>query len=222
MFFVLSLPRCGSNMLATALDTHPELHNFGELLHHRRYRRQIMRYGTREWLIRNDLQENDFFVAHFTSPDHPKVKVQHVDFWNWMSRTHGRVILLQRENILRRAVSLAMLHKTGAWQRRDGDPPNSEKVHISTAFLRRVYTETTHAYSCIKRLFPNGLRVTYEQLCRSQDTTLRRVQEYLGVATMQLSVRTLQQELRPLSDVVSNYSQLRNALMSNRKFSRFF
>ena len=60
------------------------------------------------------------------------------------------------------------------------------------------------------------LDITYEELTADLDAGMARVQQFLGVPPKRLAISTVKQEVRPLSEVIANYGELRKAWAGTR------
>ena len=136
-----------------------------------------------------------------------------------------RVIILRRQNLLARSVSVQFACSRGVWHIHNrGEQIRSWQqpaVHIVPATVRREATAIGHMLSRLTWLFPNALQISYEQLADETRSTLGRVQDFLGVPRRVLTSRT-QKNSRPWQDRVSNYKELQRQLGTDPRFSPYF
>jgi LPS sulfotransferase NodH len=118
-------------------------------------------------------------------------------------------IYLEREDILRQAVSLALAHATGVWYnraeepgqpRRDADLAFDEQLVLTS--LDRLRSDRASWESFFVRRGVEPLRLTYEQLVGNPTDTVLAVARYVGVDVPQQQV-TAQSEYAPLADSIN-------------------
>jgi LPS sulfotransferase NodH len=150
------------------------------------------------------------------------------DLWDFLQRrTDIAIIHLTRENLLAQQVSGALAQKSGRWGvgATGGIAPPSENPtvtlnpqHCKEDFeaARRLQREAEERFSS-----HSVLSITYEDLVERRESTLRRVQDHIGVPIHSLATQTRKQQKRPLREVVENYDALRSEL-SNTPWATFF
>ena len=118
-------------------------------------------------------------------------------------------VYLEREDILRQAVSLALAHATGVWYNREQEPGQAKRdadlpyddplVMTSLDRLRRDRVSWDEFF---KRRGIDPLRLTYEQLVAKPEETVLAVARHVGVEVPEQQV-TAKSEYVPLADSIN-------------------
>ena len=131
-----------------------------------------------------------------------------------------RVILLTREDPLQATVSAEQAKLSGRWGigatgGADGAAPS---VVLDASKLVRDFEAAWRQADEAKSFFEGhpAVELTYEQLVADPLRSLARVQELLGTPPANLSTKTRKLQRRPLSEVVSNWDEVRRALAGTR------
>ena len=144
-----------------------------------------------------------------------------------------KVIHLKRKNILRTLVSRAIAGKTDQWvQKADSHDTGSrtdkqiladKQIFISPGECLDGFNETRDREILFDRRFQHHdkIEVFYEDLTRHRAQELNRIQEFLGVDITPLSSGLVRQNPEPLSQLISNYSQLKK-FFGDTQWSSFF
>lgn len=150
------------------------------------------------------------------------------DLWAHLrSRTDVKIIHLVRENFLRQKVSARMAAATETWNATSpsGDTNTTERpqVEIDPDTCKRDFAAVERMRREAEQEFGNHalLRSSYEKIVDNPREELRRIQRFLGLDVEPLQTETRKQEKRPLDKVISNYSELREAL-ENTRWIQFF
>ena len=225
-FVILNAPRCGSNMLATVLNSHPDV-----LCHHEIFNPHVIGYA-------RHLQDDTFTLGTMDERQRDPI-----DFLGrlWSVRlgrrcvgfklcerqnervyrhvlddTSVKKIILKRRNRVRRFVSLLRAERTGEWVVYRGSARRAEDTAIDVdpaAFLEDLATNDAYYAELEETLrATNQIAITcdFEDL-RTRETRSRLL-EFLGVPVAELEEDTLPLMLRPLSEVVTNFAELQAAL----------
>lgn len=213
-WFISSYPRCGTHMLVTALDSHPELQCHGEIFNPRT---QPGSHGLRKTagVLEKFWQPGCGFAAHAYIGRRPKQITETAprgvfqDFWSHIP-PGTRVISLRRRNHLRRYVSHCQAKLRKVWNS-ETKPVGSTSCVISH---KKLLASVAFAETCWKQClqqFPDALVVYYEDLCDNWGSVTQELQQYLEVAPHALrpSTQKLGGELR---DTIANFDELTKQL----------
>ena len=201
---IITMPRSGSQMLFSALQTHPELTICAWPWDDNDLIRQAAKFyaeagkGCRV-LITHHNWANNWSVNHCGMA---------IDtMWRRLAEiTSGRAILLRRDNYLKRYLSIKITEKLGI----SVAVPRTKHVKVDfnpEEFMVRM----SHSYKCWRRvmsIFPEAKVLTYKDLCDDWHNAIRASQVHLGLQPMLIKKLTCQQETRMIADIVSNYGEM--------------
>lgn len=227
-FVILAVPRSGSNLLCTLLNSHPdvvchhEVFNPEGIFYALDFREMSPGLGSRNDRDREPLE----FLARLWRHDWG---VSHVGF----KMTRGqdeqvlaavleepgvRKILLRRSNVLRTYVSELIAQQTGRWEvyRVTELPVDRPRLRVEAeaffahAQLNEVYY--TQLEDVLTRSGQAWLATDYENLFSSSEQ--RRLLRFLGVAhdCAALEPQSVRQNPEPLRHLIDNYDELAQAL----------
>ncbi|MFK7787563.1 MAG: sulfotransferase domain-containing protein [Crocinitomicaceae bacterium] len=227
-FLILSEPRSGSNMLCSLLNSHPEI-----VCHHELFNIKGVNYAldwrdtekapqiTKEERDQHPLVFLDSvwkaspssFVG-FKMTSHPDRTV----LYTLLKDTSVKKIILTRKNRLRMYVSFLTALKNNQWEvyKNGENPKGKTSVHVNKEeFVAHAEGYTTHLEHCTQQITENEgdfISIYYEDL--KEPETHRMVLDYIGVNDSNHSLETLSIKLNRnrLSDVISNYDELAEAL----------
>ncbi len=240
-FIILGEHRVGSNLLVTLLDSHPDCRTRPEILNNiyplSRYKKLLRRrlpllYFRKEaWGDARGKKAvgTKVFYQQFQSSPSVMGAVGKDDSIH--------IIHLTRENLLRQFLSLTMAKTTKKWSHLEGYEwkgkliPTEEKPHSQpqepielpveklTQFLNRSITRQAK----FRTLFTKHptLEVTYEELTGQRDSTLNRIQNFVGLDCKPLSSPFQKQITRSLSEMITNYAELK-VHFQGTEWDRFF
>ena len=238
-FIVLTHARSGSSMLVATLGQHPEIIRFQELFtsgsigfntegfdnNSKNMIRLRNRYPV-EFLQRQIFSSypSDIKAVGFKLfPE--QIDSKHLScVWDWIVANKSiRIILLTRDSLLEAYVSKLIALKTNGFRcMYDSDRTNTT-VNVNyedclSEFQKRyVYHQKAleqlkhHKLLCLK----------YEEVVRDLDNSFRRLQEFIGVSVLPISVVSLKKEVRRMSEVIENYVELRERF-SNTQWEHLF
>jgi len=223
-FVILADLRTGSTLLSSSLNTHPDLRCLGELLHHRDFADNQLPALNRHQLhgpalVARALTGSDNLAAGFRAmvslPD-TAARPKWAGAWQTLAAWPGlRVIVLRREDHLAQFASYCLALRTGCFTPSPEDPllrpENRPRLYLQPAELAAWIRQRRHLYA--RRLALLGhkpcLHLSYETLIRDWPGQIRRIQGFLGLPPRRLEQVKVQQESRPLHEVVINFDQLR-------------
>lgn len=222
-FVIASRSRCGSHMLRTALDRHPAVCCRPELFHPNFFEgRTALEHLKR--LFDAKCQSSGFLFLHWTQ-NQLAIGETHPDF-----RSHRelllkqvpdlRVIILHRENLLERYVSLQLTRQHGAFHA-FRDPRRSELQPITIDIADLLDSFRLHEDELIDDLTVYAdrmtLQVSYEQLTDCWNQVGDAVQEFLGVERHPLLPATFKQShYTHVRHVIVNYRDVLDAIAQYR------
>jgi LPS sulfotransferase NodH len=211
LFVVASLPRSGTHMLSSLLDGHPEIRTEAEIFNPYSERNRRHKGQSAEWLLRNR--------AWYDGPQRIRgvpIHLSHDDPWSVWQYLRGlagiRYLCMRRRNVLEQFVSheQAMVH--GRWQVwQDQHRPKVVQLSIDPRRLEQFARRMETCWERFDDEFASlqHMTVWYEQLCEHTEAVSIEVQRFLGASVVSgLRPGTIKVG-RPLSEVVSNYDQLR-------------
>jgi len=223
------MPRSGSHMLATALDSHPDLSIAGEV-----FVRPFL-FNLKDTipttLVEETLRNFNGFVAHRTGGWLGKYNRNNA--WNAIRKANLKVIFLSRFNLIAQFASIKLAKKTRIWHvahneanilsndgRVDSNSSLTQQVEINTSDLMNFFSQCEQDEIYIQDLFRNLplIKVSHESLCHRYEEVIENVQLFTGVKSTSIKPRTKQQETRSLWEVVTNWEEVRNYL-SNTKWA---
>lgn len=225
-FAILSARRCGSNLLCSLLDSHPDVRCHHELfnpagpftaldlrdapspLHDRAARdRDPLAFLQRVWASAPAHR----CVGFKMTPD------QAPDVLDAVLADRGvRKLVLRRDNPLRALVSERIAESTGCWERYAGEPAPATRprVRVTREALQRHVAEVDAFYArVLAPLRADGqtwLELRYETLFDAEAQRL--LLAFLGVAPLPLRTRSVHQNPEPLSQLLDDADALRRAL----------
>jgi LPS sulfotransferase NodH len=135
--------------------------------------------------------------------------------WEYLrDRRDIRVLHLKRRNRLAQFVSLTLAFKTDVWSVCSSTRPlgeSGESLEVNAEECRRHFAWVTGMEADCASFFEahRVLDIYYEDLTRDSNEEMAAVQEFLGLDPETLPARTVRQQTRPLSQVVTNYEELR-------------
>lgn len=219
-FVIRSLPRCGTHMLKSALDSHPEICCRGEILNPNKTQHDLA-----GWTVERIYQEYTGpaagFVAHAFPPGCPQQYPAAPEIWPIVQREKPVLIVLSRRDLLRRCASLALANKTNVWSIPQPQQVNTpaKPITLAPGQVREWIDRATEADSEARRLFPWAIFVDYEDLVADWETKIAEIQRAIGVReVLPLKPATQKQGSdRPIREVIANYDELRAEFKNRRE-----
>ena len=230
-FIVFGHQRSGSNMIINTLREHPHIVAFRELFVRSRISFYVDGYDNHsiKLLYLRNKYPIDFLERYIFSSYRKDIKA--VGFklfpdqlntnnfrclWQWIKHKQDiKIILLTRHNLLAAYTSLLIARKTEKF----GIKNVSERTNATVAIdpekciaefqKRKKYNKMIR--ECVKH--HEVMEVTYENLIADLSARFRQLQEFLTVDVQELQVSTVQQNVRPLSQIITNYNELRQHLL---------
>jgi LPS sulfotransferase NodH len=224
-FIILSHPRSGSTLLHTYLNYHPNILSLGEYLGG-----IIRNRECRDQVNAIELIDKKIFTSYSQNIQSVGMKFffQYTDYSLGRdiisllaSRQNVRVVHLYRDNLLRNLVSLKIAENTGQytmWKEQQKMEVEKRKIYLPIEECKSQLVEMEEQSCHCRQLFQNHdiLPISYESLVNHPNNALSRVQEFLQVKTHKLRSLLLKQNPEPLTELISNYDEIKQALASTK------
>jgi LPS sulfotransferase NodH len=221
-FIILSRSRTGSNLLLSLLNSHPNVQAEWEIFarldgepHDRRLARAFGRQPRR-------IRAKGFKLFYY----HPLDDNSDALWRDLVADQALRVIHLKRRNILRCLVSRKIAAQRDAWSAaadNTGEAPRRKTVSFTTSELQDGFSQTRAWEHMGDRDFRHHrlLSLAYEDMAAQPAATLERVQRFLSLPPARLNSDMRKQNPEPLSHLIANYDDLKQAFAGSQ-WSLFF
>jgi LPS sulfotransferase NodH len=217
-FVIISRSRTGSNLLISLLNSHPHVVAYGEMFNHLHSASPQQIWSSIFTYYPTTTKQVGFKIFYY----HP---LDSDNKWIWdkiYMDDSLRIIHLTRSNTLRTYLSRQIAGMTMEWTNRSSSKrskPPIRQVHLDPTLCLKEF-EQTQAWASECRYRVRGHRVfelDYKQLTgRDQTLYLQRVQLFLQLTPISLRSSLKKQNTANLSDVISNYSEVADALMGTQ------
>lgn len=147
--------------------------------------------------------------------------------WDFLTGDRSLAIIhLKRRNMLNTLISLKTAYVTDVWWQLNGTKrtgTTKTTLRLDPAECERYFRKLDECMEKADWIFQDHqkLEIVYENLLEKREEELRRVFAFLNVPYHLLSTRLEKQILAPVSELVENYSQLRQYFQQT-KWSAFF
>ncbi|MDA7836629.1 sulfotransferase [Salibacteraceae bacterium] len=237
-FVIFGHARSGSSLLVKLLQSHPNVLCFGELFVRSRIGFSVESFDNfnPDLLEMRDSKPELFLNEYVFSPY--KKEVHSVGFklfpeqidsneivWNWLSdNSKLKVIHLERSNRFAAFCSQKMAQKTGKYGINDKNQRLNETLILDPLECLQYFELREQMEQKGIEFFANHdvLKLDYEDLDHNIDETLAKILNFLGVAHTGLKTDKLKQEVRPLTEVVENYAELKKYFAETKWLNLFF
>ena len=235
-FIIISHHRSASSVTLNTLREHPKVFRFSEVFLERYIQFKnpgYDDYSRKMYFLRKrypiEFLERQIFTSYRDEFEVVGFKVfpeqldnQHFSsIWDWLEQhTDVKIIFLTREDLLAYYTSYAIALKTGTWginvKNAKKRKQKISRIHIDhkkcmeSFQQRKAYND--YALSRCKN--HEVLKVTYEEVTSDLNGSIHTIQEFLGLDPRELEVTSVKQQVRPLSDVISNYQELKDKFSS--------
>lgn len=238
-YVIVCLPRTGSNLLRSLINSHSNAIAFGEIF---RFEENIgwdLRYYPQiKWLNKKknekpwEFLNREIFNRHF-------LKIKAVGFklfyhharndkqkkvWDFIRNSEDiRIIHLRRENYLRRFISYKRAKDSGRWVKLKKDEIDDYSTELTFEECFNFFEHTDAEEKNIEKFFSgkNVLTITYKNLVSDTKKEIDSVFGYLGLPSEKVESETYKQIERPLSESITNYYKLKDKF-SKSKWQIFF
>jgi LPS sulfotransferase NodH len=223
-FVITSLPRSGSFMLTTTLDSHPGIRCAGETLSRfQEAENQPYKNAAEVLMSRVYSPGSGIKAAGFKLLFQDAREGRFTDAREFLVQLPVKVIHLRRRNLLKRYVSFLHAEKTDVWILCDeNERPGTHRFKVDIDELIMSIKDTLRSYDKMDREFfsCHSLTVWYEDLVNEYTREMNRIFSFLKVNSAETKPETIRQETRELSEIISNYDEIKAAL-ANTPWSGF-
>ena len=190
-------------------------------------KRQIAHRFNRNKLIYDFL--SDLYAEHHNESavgfkvNYSQIKKYQVTI-SWVKHNDIKIIHLVRNNLLKRFVSHQIAHTRNLMH--STQPVEPIKVRIDPEILKKHLRKRQRSLDTHRKLFTETLdvpflEVSYESLVADHDTETCKVLKYLGIdKSMPLTSEFVKVNPDSLEDIIENYSEVKQTLMST-EFENF-
>jgi len=240
-FILLSHQRTGSTFLISLLNQHPQLACFGELFIPDRIAFDVIDNTNvrpsfdKDLLAFRNESPKEFLAQKVFTASLCKEKLvgfklhyEQVGLFpsliDWVeSNPRLQVIHLYRENLLAAFVSLSIAQKTKRYKTLQAGDHSTEKLSVDPGCFQKYCDSVSQDYAEIKRITKNHrcLNLSYEKMISGLSGALQDIQSFLGLDIASLNSPLCRQEIRPLSEVVLNYAELKGYFKQS-EYGSFF
>lgn len=201
---IISHPRCGTHMVRTALNNHPDIHCLSEI---------VNPDAKIQWLYELQRLERAKHVGMCIHKEHPNSEM----ILRKAQNKGCTFIRLTRENVGLAYVSRAIAKRVNRWHVND----IKQKLEIEKQLIQNPIKidriEMINKINETKKEFAvwlfgwKYLHITYEELIAPNSDALERIQKYIGVTPQKIEPRTVKQSY-DLTKVISNYEEIMDLL----------
>jgi LPS sulfotransferase NodH len=240
-FLIVGIARTGSTMLISQLNNHSQALAFGEIFRSpdsigwdvfpfRSYqsRKLLTLYKSdpirflekdvfRKWP--SNYKAIGFKLFYYHARTFPQSTV-----WDYLvQRPEIRILHIKRRNVLSQYVSLQLAHKTDIWSSTRTFSQDPQCIQLDIAECQNHFAWVRSLEEECESFFKHHevRSVYYEDLARDSPHEIEAVQKFLGLSYEMVSAQTVRQQSRPLSQVISNYPELRDAC-TGTEWENFF
>ncbi len=213
--FIVFFPgRSGGSFLASSLEAHPQVLMTPEPLGVRKVR--IGAAGQMRW-VRRYYRGRPFAPERAIGLSTKLTDIADPDWFAGLLRRHRtRVVLLSRENDVKRTISIirarALNDETGTWNRSSGDRPIGPTVVDPDEFATKLERNRARKEALVDYASQLGLpmlRIDYSDLLVRPTATLAGVFEHIGVDPRAVGASTVKNTSDDLRESVENFDELR-------------
>lgn len=209
-FLILCQPRTGSSLLNASLRKHPELVMHREILNHQQPHKLPQDGKERiRAVFANQSAPAIGFNVHAFQPDRRWSGWKDWEpAWDAIAEDRGiKIIHLERLDTLAQFVSWKIAQMTGLWGEQKA-LTTRPTVFVERGELRwfREWNRAVFAWRLSHLQHHHILQITYESLYEGWEDSLLRIQSFLGVRQQSLPQAVQKNETRPLSEVITNWS----------------
>ena len=215
-FVILCMPRSGSTLLHTYLNSHPRIFSYDEILR--------IRFEQRGSVEDEFIPSKIFkpYAKHFQAIglkvfyEYERQEPFVASFDQITTNKTIKIIHLTRRDMLRQFVSLKQAESSGEWSA-PSRPKNQTRVELNTVEFLNYKESAFKDQNRMRELFKDHaiLEIAYEDLTKNPPAILSKVQSFLGVEGRSLYSLLEKQNPESLEDLVSNYESVKEFMMQN-------
>ncbi len=224
-FVIRSFPRCGTHMVRTALEQHPDLTVHNEVFNPDFSGLDKIKSLGAEELYKRHTGPREGFVAHGYTREKFGGWEETQKLWREIvPREKPTLIVLHRRDLIRRCFSVYQARATNRWHvwKSQQNRPSLPKVKVQANEVEWQVFVAEQSLDWAKTHYPWAHFFTYEDLVDNWDTQFALMQELLGVEPIKLLPKTDKQDQRPIQEMVSNYRELYDIFMEDLEIGQMF
>lgn len=235
-FLILGTYRTGSNYLCSLLGSHPDVKVYYEIFHKKlpqlkeifseselslRYKNPVQFLS--KTIYRNDEEKKAIgFKLHYDQSRYQNLP----KLMKWIRRKSDfYVIHIKRRNLLASFASqrVAAKSKVWSWSTPDVPAPNQVQIALTAEECVRYFESTVYEVEYYNAFFESHpvLEIFYEDLYADLNSQLAVIKDFLKLNPHPMTSRLQKQNSSCLTDVISNYEELKNDL-ANTRWKVFF
>jgi hypothetical protein len=218
MFIIRGYPRCGTEMLRTALDSHSKIKCHGGLFSDK-HADTIAELGITKYLQSHKLAATDGLVLSAgPTTGNAVITAASKQLLTSAETLAIPMIAVQRQDLLRLAASDVIARTTGTYHVYLHEKPNrtTHTLVMTPPQLCRAVDNARRAFDSTSVLYPWAKIVMYEDLVRDWEDQLNDILDYIGVPHELIGAMTRRQEVRAIRNIVHNYEELKEQLYDSR------
>lgn len=221
-FIVLSRSRTGSNMLISFLNSHSNVHAEGEIFNRLNGRNHKEIFAKVYAQQRLHIKAKGFKIFYY----HPLDDTSN-DVWDDLIKLDVLwVIHLKRRNILRTLISRKIAELQDVWtvsSDKSCDNGRNKTITFTVEELDNGFKQTKEWENSGDRMFKKYplISVYYEDLVNDPEGIFGNITDFLGIKNEPPKTILRKQNAEKLSDLVTNYSELKKAF-SGTQWQEFF
>ena len=226
-FIILGRSRSGSNYLRGLLNSHSQIHVFGELFQNKDQIGWAMSGYPQDDHTLQEFREHPVdFLEKKVFHNFPR-RIRAVGFkifyyhardeqwlpvWEYLKALGGLKILhIKRKNILQTHLSRQRAIFTDSWFNLTGEKEQFKPISLDYEACMQDFIQTRQAEIETAAFFADHpiLDVYYEELSEKNEQVMAEVMDFLGVRREQLKPETFKQSSQTLSTAIVNYGELK-------------
>jgi len=210
-FVIRSFPRCGTHMLRTALDRHPQITCHSEVMNKDVTPLHVLRREGAAGIYKRFTGPGEGFIVHGYTGERSNLSQIRADLWPVLQQEQPLVICLERKDLLRRVFSVCTARVTRKWQTFKNEDQRALGAPILETFeVEHELKMAEKSFAASRELFPDAIYINYEDLVENWDENMAMLQKAIGADPQPVRPTTSKQEQRPIQEIVGNYEELRN------------
>ncbi len=226
-FIILGRSRTGSNFLRGLLNSHPQIITSGEILRNPQHIDwDCDQYEASEPVLQRYQTNPVDFVQQVVFRKFP-VSVKAVGFklfyyhaqtapfyqiWEYLQQdTAIHIIHIKRKNILKTHLSRAQANRSGSWVNTSGEKEARPPITLDPASCLQDFEQTRQWETDFDQFFIGHplKQISYEDLAENYQPVIHDLQSFLNLSPHPVKPQTYKQSAKPLSEQITNYSDLR-------------
>lgn len=227
-FIILGRSRSGSNYLRGLLNSHSQVHVFGEIFQNKdqvgwamadypqdertlnEFRNQPLEFLDKRVFHKypRHIRAVGFKIFYYHARDDRWLPV-----WEYLRSLEGlKVIHIKRKNILETHLSRQRAILTDRWFNLTGEKEQAPSVKLDYEECLNDFEQTRRMETETANFFMDHpvLNVYYEELSRETEHIMNDVMDFLNVQREVLKTETYKQSSQPLSSAIENYAELKS------------